>query len=248
MRMSGAPSPDGRHDDLDAAELEGLALLVPDDPRSLDDDRRAYYLELKAKAAGRTARRLRRIPSPVFLVAVLAAMALIGSGLAAIAPRGGSLVGFSTPLAATPSATPGQVGGLLPEGSVTINGQPQETRIMRPAALVLVPDNCSDCAPVLSQLLQQTTAAGVRLVLVGSPGQADRLDSLNNDTLGGNALVAIDPNQTLATAYDAVGVTAVLVHIDGVVGTVARDLTPSQSLKSALGSLDQAGAPVSFRA
>ena len=63
--MPGLPGPDGRHDDLDADELEGLALLVPDDPRSLDGDRDAYLRELRAKrdAGGRGSGVLRSLLS-----------------------------------------------------------------------------------------------------------------------------------------------------------------------------------------
>ncbi|HEY5185990.1 MAG TPA: hypothetical protein VIM19_14060, partial [Actinomycetes bacterium] len=110
--MSGAsgqaPDPEGRHDDLDAAELEGLALLVPDDARALDEDRRAYYLELRAKADGRPdaprGAQLRRMSPPALLVVVLAVLALVGSALAALTPRGGTVGGFSTPLATAPAA------------------------------------------------------------------------------------------------------------------------------------------------
>lgn len=250
-RMSGAsghaPDPEGRHDDLDAAALEGLALLVPDDARALDEDRRAYYLELRAKADGRPGgpRRAlpRRLPPPVLLVVLLAVLALVGSGLAALTPRGGAVAGFSTPLATAPAAVPGQVGGLLPAGTVTINGQQIDIRAMRPAVLALVPDSCTDCAPILFELLKQATAASLRLVLVGSASQTDRLAAFNTDTLEGTALVAVDSGQTLGSTFDAVGVTAVLVHTDGVVGDVARDLTSSLRLEGALAGLDQPGAP-----
>ena len=247
VRMSGAPGPDGRHDDLDADELEGLALLVPDDARSLDEDRRAYYLELRTRADGRTRapRRtlLRRMPAPVLVFVVLAVFALIGSGLAALTPHGGTVGGFSTPLATSPAAAPGQVGGLLPTGTVTINGQRIDTRAMRPAVLALVPDSCGNCAPILFELLKQTSAAGLRLVLVGSSSQTDRLAAFNGDTLEGTALVAVDADGTLASTFDAVGVTAVLVHSDGIVGDIALDLTPNLRLEGALAGLGQPGAP-----
>jgi len=251
VRMSGAsgqaPDPEGRHDDLDAAELEGLALLVPDDARALDEDRRAYYLELRAKADGRPdaprGAQLRRMSPPALLVVVLAVLALVGSALAALTPRGGTVGGFSTPLATAPAAVPGQVGGLLPSGTVSINGQQIDNRAMRPVVLALVPDNCTGCAPILFELLKQATAANLRLVLVGSSSQTDQLTAVNTDTLEGRALVAADAGQPLASAFDAVGVTAVLVHTDGVVGDVARNLTPSLRLEGALAGLNQPGAP-----
>ena len=249
--MSGAsgrvPDPEGRHDDLDADELEGLALLVPDDARALDEDRRAYYLELRTRADGRDraprAGLLRRVPPPVLVFVVLAVFALVGSGLAALTPHGGTVGGFSTPLATSPAGAPGQVGGLLPTGTVSINGQRIDTRLMRPAVLALVPDSCSDCAPVLFALLKQTSAAGLRLVLVGSSGQTDRLAAVNGDILEGTALVAVDADNTLTSTFDAVGVTAVLVHSDGIVGDVARDLTSNLRLEGALAGLGQPGAP-----
>lgn len=58
--VTAAPDPSGRHDDLDGddALAAELAFLVPDDPRSLDADRDAYFREL---AGGRSvSRRVRR--------------------------------------------------------------------------------------------------------------------------------------------------------------------------------------------
>ena len=82
-------------DDLDAAELEGLALLVPDDPRSLDGDRMSYLRELRdrrdagswpARIRGRLGRGRLGLTGPAVIL-VLACVAVIGSSLTLFSPQ-----------------------------------------------------------------------------------------------------------------------------------------------------------------
>jgi hypothetical protein len=227
--MSGAPSPDGRHDDLDAGELEGLALLVPDDPRSLDADRVAYLNELRGRqgATGQDAwsgrgwrglgllvlRRLARfgISGPM-LVLGLAAVAVIGSSLTLFAPQAGTTSTLVAPLATNPPGEVGSVGGLLPDADLTVNGTPVSLRSARPAVIALVPANCSNCGDTLRNLLTQGREYGLRLVLAGPSGQASQLNDLNASELGGSGLVAIDNQNVLYPTYAPAGVTALLLH------------------------------------
>jgi hypothetical protein len=269
--MSGAPGPDGRHDDLDAGELEGLALLVPDDPRSLDADRIAYLNELRRRRRDKTGkasngaadpnadawsgrgwrglgllvlRRLARfgISGPM-LVLGLAAVAVIGSSLTLFAPQSGNSSVLVAPLATNPPADVGSIGGLLPDGTLMVDGTSVSMRSARPALLALVPANCKDCGDRLRNLLTQGREYGLRLVLAGPSSEAGQLNDLNTSELGGSGLVAVDTSNTLNSTYGPTGVTALLVHEDGVLGAVERNITATQRLEPALTQLERPGAP-----
>ena len=257
--MSGAPGPDGRHDDLDADELAGLALLVPDDPRSLAADRVAYLRELRARRDGvggggghgwlrqLTGRHQGRLGRAVpVIVLVLAAVAVVGSSLTIFGATGGTGATVAAPLATNPPGPVGSVGGLLPDSTVTVGGVPASLRSARPALIVLVPTSCSGCGNILRSLLAQGREYGLTLVLAGPPGQSPQLSDLNSAELGDSGLVAIDTSNVLTPAYQPSGVTAVLVHMDGVVGAVIRDVGSGQGtvrLEPALAQLGLPGAP-----
>ena len=254
--MSGAPGPDGRHDDLDADELEGLALLVPDDPRSLDADRAAYLEELRGRRGDgpptgvrRTLHELGRrrlgrfgMSAPV-IVLVLAAVAVVGSSLTIFSPSNGSSTVLLAPIATNPPGDVGSVGGLLPDATLTVAGVAAALRSARPALIVLVPASCQGCGDTLRSLLMQGREYSLQLVLAGPSSQSGELDQLNTVELGGSGLVAIDPGGVLTSTYQPTGITAVLVHQDGVVGAVVRDISSGQRLEPALAQLERPGAP-----
>jgi hypothetical protein len=255
--MSGAPGPDGRHDDLDADELEGLALLVPDDARSLDADRAAYLQELRGRRGDRapatgvrrglhglTGRRLGRfgLSAPV-IVLMLAAVAVVGSSLTIFSPSSGSSSALLAPLATNPPGSVGTVGGLLPDANLTVDGMQVPLRSARPAMIVLVPTACQGCGATLRSLQVQGREYGLPLVLAGPSNQSGELEQLNAVELGGSGLVAVDPGNVLTPPYQPNGITAVLVHQDGVVGAVVRDITSGQRLEPALAQLGRPGAP-----
>jgi len=255
--MSGAPGPDGRHDDLDADELEGLALLVPDDARSLDGDRASYLDELRGAASDRPelevvhrrwhrllGQRLRGVGlSGSVVIVVLAIVTVVGSSLTVFNPSTVSTPASLAPLATSPPAGVGEVGGLLPDTTLGIDGLDVPLRTARPALIVLVPDGCQTCGPTLASLLMQGREYNLALVLAGPPRQAGELTTFNTAELGGSGLVAIDKVDVLAASYAPVGVTAVLVRPDGVVGAVVRDIGPNQRLEPALAQLQRVGAP-----
>jgi hypothetical protein len=260
--VSGAPGPDGRHDDLDAFELEGLALLVPDDARSLDADRAAYAEELRARhddagsaevldgaPGGGLLERLRGtrlgrfgISGPMVVLA-LATVAVIGSSLTLFQPQAGSPASLLAPLATDPPDDVGNVGGLLPDTDLLVDGTKVPLRTARPALIVLLPSSCKDCGATLRSLLMQGREYGLRLVLAGPASQQAQLDQLDTDELGGSGLVAVDSSDVLTPTYVPTGITGVLVHEDGVVGAVIRDLTATQRLEPALAQLERPGAP-----
>ncbi|MGZ4617037.1 MAG: hypothetical protein ACXV4A_15930 [Actinomycetes bacterium] len=240
--MAGAPGPDGRHDDLDGDELEGLALLVPDDPRSLDADRVAYLRELRQRARPPLARRV--LPSggitgyglagPVLLVLLLVA-GLVGSTLSVFGTQPGATQQLA-PLATAPAAPVGSVGGLLPDVTVSVHGSAQRLRDARAAVIVLVPAGCHDCSPALRSLKAQAGEYGLLFVLLGPSSQATELRAVADFELGG-ATVAVDTADVVRSLYRPQGVTAVLVARDGVVGAVVRDVTGGTRLESALTQL-----------
>jgi hypothetical protein len=262
--MSGAPGPDGRHDDLDAFELEGLALLVPDDARSLDADRAAYVEELRSghqgadlevvtdgsdEHSGGLLERLRGsrlgrfgISGPMVVLA-LAAVAVIGSSLTLFQPQAGSPASLLAPLATDPPGDVGDVGGLLPDTDLIVDGTKVPLRTARPALIVLVPTPCQGCGATLRSLLMQGREYGLRLVLAGPSSQKAQLEKLDTDELGGSGLVAVDSSDVLAPTYLPTGITGVLVHEDGVVGAVIRGLSATQRLESALAQLERPGVP-----
>ncbi len=248
--MSGAPGPDGRHDDLDADELEGLALLVPDDPRSLDGDRDAYLQELRGRAgAGSRLARLRdRVRSGRFgvsgvtMILVLACVAVVGSTLTFFSPPPSSSGALIAPLATAPPNDVGSIGGLLPDANVLVEGLSVPLRTARPAMIAMVPTSCKACGPTLHSLLMQAREYGLRLVLAGPQSQADQLEGLNTVELGGSGRVAIDTGNVLSSTYVPQGISVVLVHEDGIVAAVLRDVTATQRLEPALSQLSRPGA------
>jgi hypothetical protein len=245
--MAQAPAPDGRHDDLEADELEGLALLVPDDPRSLEADRLAYLRELRARRDGRVRRWRRPLSSgaglmgtglagPAILV-LLVVVGLIGSTLSVF---GGNTTATRTltPLATDPPGDVGDVGGLLPDVQVTVNSSVLDLRAARPAVLVVVPTSCDDCSTLLQDLRAQALEYHLPFVLIGPPAQEDQLSTIARDDLAGTVRVAVDSTDAMTTAFQPSGVTAVAVHSDGVVAQVWRDMAEGQRLETVLSQLD----------
>jgi hypothetical protein len=267
--MPGAPGPDGRHDDLGADELEGLALLVPDDARSLDVDRRAYLGELAGRNGDPPRRDRRRtdvpdvgpgghkgtpgpparwrqlafggaggvgLAGPVLLV-LLVVVGLVGSTFSVFVASPSSDRAM-TALAAASTGPAGQVGGLLPDLPVTVAGSSYSLRDFRPAMLVLVPATCQACGDVLRSLHSQAQEYDLVFALVGAPAQVGQLRALNEAELGGGATIAVDSNDVIHSSYQPSGVTALLVRSNGIVAKVARDVTATTRLETALTQLD----------
>ncbi len=255
--MPGVPGPDGRHDDLDADQLEGLALLVPDDARSLDADRDAYLREVRGRRFGRGGpdgyRRwlvLRALgggrPSglagPLLLV-LLVVVGLVGSTLSVFSGSAANDL-TQTPLAVDPQQPVGSVGGLLPGTTVTIRGEEFGLRSARPAVLLLVPTSCPDCGAVLRSVRSQVAEyRTLGWMLIGPATQQTQLKALSTNELGGSAIVAADDADLMGAAYSPQGITAVLVRDDGIVALVARGITATTRLETALAGLDARSAP-----
>lgn len=224
--MASAPEPD---------DLPISGVTIPDDPRDLDADRWAYYEELSR--AGRTRHtpdqpatdhpsrwregqpwfgyRGSRVSPLIFLIVSVIAMA--ASVLVALVPRADAPQQTRTLTA--PTADIGQLGGLMPNAAVGINGAPRLLRDIRPAIIAVIPEGpCPECADAMAAAANDAADAGVRLFVAGSREQAGELEEL------------AAPHEALTMTYLAspfdvfrpTGVTLVLVAPDGAVTDVVR--------------------------
>lgn len=254
--MSGSrgpgPSPDGHHDDLPPEDLAGLTLHAPDDPRELAADRNAWLTEeehgapdLTAPVPGSWARRREARRRRLALTAgVLVVSLLIVAVSSAV---GAWIVG---PQAAPPPAArlasdgpqTGQIGGLLPEDAVLVDGSVAiSARSLRPSVIALVPEQCDECAELLTTVAQQAGLFGVSTVAVGGPAQADQLAALGDEVGSLQLSTLTDPANTLRSTYGLTGITLLLVRDDGIVVDVERDPTPDVRLEGDLVGLAPGG-------
>ena len=169
---------------------------------------------------------------------VLAVVAGFAALLLLLGPR--PAIGPAPSELAQPAVQPGQVGGLLPAVDVQVNNLPIVATELRPAVLVIVPAECADCAATVRSIYVQ--AAGFRLptVLVGADEQ--QLRELDRTAAGLGATVGVDPDDVIASAVAASGLTVVAVHSDGVIAAVVPDVRPESRLESALAVLAKPGA------
>jgi hypothetical protein len=138
---------------------------------------------------------------------------------------------------------PGQIGGLLPEDAVLQNGStPITARSVRPAVIVLVPDQCDECEQLLDTVSRQAGSFGVSTVAVAGADQAQQLAALSEAVGPLQMSTLTDPANTLRATYGLTGTTLLLVRDDGVVVDVVRDPPPDTRLEGALIDLAAAGA------
>jgi hypothetical protein len=235
--VTAAPDPSGRHDDLDGddALAAELAFLVPDDARSLDVDRDAYFRELAAGPPEPPAVQplARATLSGPMVTALLLVVVIVGSLLTVLAPRN-QVVPLARPLASAPQQPPGQVGGLLPAVSIRVGVLEVLARTLRPAVILLVPAACDGCNPTVESVLVQSRAHRMHLVLMGAPEQQTELAELARKGGGGQATVALDSTGDITTAYGDGTLTAVVVAPDGIVTAVEVGVTPNTQLDADL--------------
>lgn len=247
--MAGPPSPalppeqpDDGPDRRPEPALSDLHLQVPDDARELAADLRALQRERRQAARRRRlarlllTRRWRRFGlSGPLLVAVLLVVALYGLLLTALHPRG-PVTPAARPLA-SPDLPPGAVGGLLPDVRLQLHlGSVLARQTGRPEVLALVPPDCG-CVATLRDVIDQAISFTRNLRLIGdgrSAGARSEVEQLRTTATQGLARTAVDPSGALFSAYDAQGVTLLLVGADGVVLDVLRDVGPHQRLEARL--------------
>lgn len=258
-------------------DLPPLDVHVPDDARELDADLLAYRREQREAArttrAYRHSARLRRHTlgrvlagrrglsmAAVVLAALVTAVA--ATGLALLGPRQAARPPAAT-LASSPTAAPGDVGGLLPDAQVRGQGV-QAARGLRPAVLAVVSPGCG-CAATLQAVHRQAAEFTLRLYLVAPPGTGPAVRRLATEAQLGQVTTVVDESGALTAAYGddhptgeagsgstngaadgtadgAAAGTYVLVHADGVVREILTDVTPRDRLELHLAPLAEPGA------
>ncbi|NHC16409.1 hypothetical protein G9H71_21725, partial [Motilibacter sp. E257] len=137
------------------------SLVIPDDARELEPDRRAWLRELRQQRRDRwlpqgpAAQRSRTVLLFALVAGLILALSAPALLLSPQPPRG------SLPLAA--AAGPDAVaGGLLPDVELrTLGSQPIDARAARPAVLMLLPAGECDCHPLVLDVVARARAAGV---------------------------------------------------------------------------------------
>ena len=254
-----AGNPTGSHDNLPPAEssLEDLGVVIPDDPSALEPERQTL-LDEQARGIGAAHGPdfSRREPPPglprfmsgrwsrfgisgPLIIAILLTVAVIGSFLTILTPN--TVPGPTpAPLAQTPSGlVAGEVGALLPDAQVQLDGIPLNVQRFRPVVLAIVPRDCPQCEATLRNAQRQTREFGLRLALVGAADQAEQMGALSRTATNRLAAVLVDPQSGLTGLYPPNSVTLVLVHSDGIIGSLVRDPTATQPLELQLAQLAQ---------
>jgi hypothetical protein len=131
----------------------------------------------------------------------------------------------------------GQVGGLLPEASVTVgSGRSAALRDFHPSVLALVPAGCR-CEAAARQLSRQAATASVNLYFVAAGSAVGQARTLaRRSGLSGDHVVT-DSRDVMGSTYQTAGLTAVLVDKDGAVRSIRRDLGPAAQLQNSLRAL-----------
>lgn len=252
------PDGDPEHDDHGLPRVD---VVIPDDARELERDLIAYRREERRK---RRRERTRRLLEPlgrfgivVPLTAGALAIALIsGTLLIALGPRPVPRMP-ADPVAARPSAAPGQIGGPLPNGKVTVvtGATPHEVDVpdLRAGVIGIVPPGC-DCGALVADLARIARANRIGFWLVADRRRATvpereslkGLRALAGESHEGVPGLLSDPRHVLASAYDPDPsdgrLTAVLVHTDGVVAEVLHGPVPGPMLAQRISALKTAGA------
>lgn len=185
----------GREDEPDEArysDLPQVRVTVPDDARDLDADVRAYYRELKRRAAGlpgleppgpglRPGPMSGPVPGPSdpmsrrnrsarILLGIVALM-LVLSSLAMMVSPGRDRAPVPLPLASATSGADTRglgEGLLLPDLRVRIGAREKPLRDLRPAVFALVPARCA-CQGELESVVAEAIGYQLDVYLVASP-------------------------------------------------------------------------------
>lgn len=231
--------PDGDPDDYG---LPPVDVVVPDDARDLEADLLAYRREQRRARRRRRRTRLRTpitrlgVAAPIIAAALLLAV-LTGTLLTVFGPRAAPRPAGSP--VATSAGRPGEVGGVLPDGAVVLNGRLVPAIDVRPGVIGIVRPGC-ECAAMITEIARQARNAEIKFWLT-TDRRGTRLSAaealkhsrgLAGDVPEGMPQVVEDRAGTLADTYappsDTPGrFTAVLVHADGVVAEVMQAPEPT---------------------
>lgn len=252
--------PDGGDSEPDDYGLPPVDVVVPDDARELERDMAAYHREERRRRRMRRLRRLVRpvtrfgVAIPVITGALLIAL-LSGALMTAFGPRPVPRP-TGAQLAPRPSASPGEVGGLLPDGEVVIAADGRShtpLRDLRPSVIGIVPPGY-ECEEVVAELAGKTRLYRLNFWLVADPRPAgDRkpaplkdLRACAGTAHAGMPMILEDRDGVLAGAYApepgtpgpiGTGLTAVFVQPDGVVAEIVHAPRPGPELTDRVKSL-----------
>ncbi|MGP4030009.1 hypothetical protein [Actinomadura sp. 3N407] len=237
--------PDGGDPEPDDYGLPRIDVVVPDDARELEREMLAYRREERRRRRRARAHRLTRpltrfgVAIPIIAGALLVAL-LSGALMTAFGPKPTPRP-TSAQLAPRPSASPGDVGGLLPDHNVDqVTGERTATplRDLRPGVIGIVPP-AYECESVVAELAGRTQENVLNFWLVADPRPAGdkkgtslkELRACAGTAHYGTPLILEDREGVLAEAYAsapgspgaaASGITAVFVQPDGVVNEVVQ--------------------------
>lgn len=253
MRPDGDPEPDDYG-------LPRVDVVVPDDARELERDVVAYRREERRRRRrqrfGRLVRPFTRFGVAIPIIAGALLIALVsGALMTAFGPRPAPRP-TTVQLAPRPSASPGQVGGLLPAGEADLVAREHVRKPLadlRPGVIGIVPPGYR-CEPVVAELAGRAQEFKLNFWLVadprpggGHPGvPVKELKSCAGTAHNGMPQILEDRVGLLAGAYvpvptpapgAAAGLTAVFVQPDGVVNDVVQAPKPGGALTEKIKAL-----------
>jgi hypothetical protein len=211
-------------------------VVIPDDLRELQPDIEAYHRELRHAARRRRlarltgGRQISRLAVPLGVTAAALALATIVFTILTLGQPRIRHVPRQEPVATAPSAPEGATNGLLPDVTVRTSSGELSIRDLRPALVALVPTHC-DCTELLSGLAGQAFEVPVPLVVVAPTAQDASVDALDGQIHRGHVIPVFDRSGALARAYDASGVTALVVAPDATVRFIGHDIKPDDHLE-----------------
>ncbi|NVI90417.1 hypothetical protein [Actinomadura sp. BRA 177] len=251
--------PDGGDSEPDDYGLPRIDVVVPDDARELERDMAAYHREERRR---RRHARVRRFVHPVTRFGV--AIPIIAGALLVALLSGVLMTAFGprpvprptgAQLAPRPSASPGKIGGLLPDEQVVQADGSTSTplRDLRPGVIGIVPP-AYECENVVADLAGETRQYKLNFWLVADPRPAgDRkatslkeLRACVGTAHDGTPLILEDRAGVLAAAYapapgtrgpTGTGLTAVFVQPDGIVTEIVHAPQPGPELTGRVESL-----------
>ncbi|MEO3826857.1 hypothetical protein [Actinomadura sp. B10D3] len=252
--------PDGGDPEPDDYGLPRIDVVVPDDARELERDVVAYRREERRRRRRERTRRLVRpftrfgVAIPIIAGALLVAL-LSGVLMTAFGPRPAPRP-TGAQLAPRPSASPGEVGGLLPDRQVDLvagDHTPKRLIDLRPGVIAIAPPGYR-CENLVAELAGRTQASTLNFYLVADPRPAGDRDPVPLKELkacagtahNGTPQILDDRDGVLAGSYSPApgtpgptgsSLTAVFVQPDGVVTEVVHAPRPGPELTAKVESL-----------
>lgn len=227
------PDGDPERDDYGLPHVD---VIVPDDARELDRDLIAYRREERQRRRKAVLRRLLRPfgrygPAVPIIGGALLVAVLSGVLITVLGPRATpqhTTVPPSTSVR-TATAQPGGIGAPLPQGAIKIDDRDARIADLQGSIVVLAPDGCR-CDQAVQSLAQQAHQYDLKAFLVGShrwtAATAAELTRMAGKP-GVTAQIVKDEPGTLYSTFHGSGLTVLLVHIDGIVADIRRDVPPA---------------------